>query len=68
MEQKALSYFMRNKILSNKDFNKIFCIGFNKTGTTSLERVLRFYGYHLPNQQEQEVELSKQVFSTNIQN
>ena len=65
MEPKALSYFMRNKILSNKDFNKIFCIGFNKTGTTSLEKLLRFYGYHLPNQQEQEIRLAKQVFSTN---
>ena len=60
-----LSYFMRNKILSNKNYNKIFCIGFNKTGTTSLERILRHYGFILPNQQEQEIRLSKQVFSTN---
>ncbi len=51
--------------LSNKSFNKIFCIGYNKTGTTSLEATLRFYGYSLPLQKEQEVRLSKNVFETN---
>ncbi|WPZ33693.1 sulfotransferase [Thalassobaculum sp. OXR-137] len=54
-------------VLANKSFNKIFCIGYNKTGTTSLEQVLRLYGYRLPDQHEQEIRLSKQVFSTNYQ-
>lgn len=51
-------------VLSNKSFNKIFCIGFNKTGTTTLEQVLRLYGYRMPDQQEQEARLTRQVFST----
>jgi len=51
-------------VIANKNFNKIFCIGDNKTGTTTLERVLRLYGYHLPNQQEQEIRLTKRVFET----
>ncbi len=51
-------------VLSNKSFNKIFCIGYNKTGTTTLEQVLGLYGYRLPDQQEQEARLTKQVFST----
>lgn len=33
---------------------KVFCIGYNKTGTTSLGHVLREYGLQLPNQQYQE--------------
>ncbi|MBN9670323.1 sulfotransferase [Roseibium aggregatum] len=51
-------------VIANKNFNKIFCIGDNKTGTTTLERVLRLYGYHLPDQQEQEIRLTKRVFET----
>lgn len=38
----------------NKAFNKLFCIGFNKTATTSLERVLRDCGLRMPKQLEQE--------------
>jgi len=52
------------RVMSNKNFNKIFCIGYNKTGTTTLETVLRLYGFKLPNQQEQEIRLTKNVFST----
>lgn len=51
-------------VLANKNFNKIFCIGYNKTGTTTLETVLRLYGYSLPNQQEQEIKLTKNCFKT----
>lgn len=53
------------RVLSNKSFNKIFCIGFNKTGTTTLAQVLSLYGYNLPNQMEQEARLTKQVYDTN---
>lgn len=51
--------------IANKSFNKIFCIGYNKTGTTTLEETLRFYGYSLPLQKQQEARLSKNVFDTN---
>lgn len=43
---------------SRKGFSKIFCIGFNKTGTTSLEAVLRELGFSLPDQRVQEDLLS----------
>lgn len=33
---------------------KVFCIGANKTGTTTLEHVLRSAGYQMPNQAQQE--------------
>lgn len=52
------------RVLANKTFNKIFCVGFNKTGTTTLESVLRLYGYSLPNQHQQEIRLTKSAFST----
>lgn len=54
---------VRPVVLSNKSFNKIFCIGYNKTGTTTIEAVLRLCGYNLPNQQEQEIRLTKQCFN-----
>ena len=50
--------------IANKNFNKLFCIGYNKTGTTTLERVLKTYGYKLPIQREQELRLTKTVFET----
>jgi hypothetical protein len=53
------------RVLSNKNFNKIFCIGYNKTGTTTLGGILKLYGYKLPNQQEQEIRLSASTFKTN---
>lgn len=50
--------------LASKNFNKIFCVGYNKTGTTTLESTLRLYGFHMPRQPEQEVRLTRRVFST----
>ncbi|MGM0953485.1 MAG: sulfotransferase [Pseudomonadota bacterium] len=64
MTMQEFTKAVRPRVLANKNFNKIFCIGYNKTGTTTLETVLRLYGYQLPNQQEQEIRLSKNVFST----
>jgi hypothetical protein len=49
-------------VIGHKRFNKIFCIGFNKTGTTTLEGVLRGYGYDLPDQEEQEARLTEACF------
>jgi hypothetical protein len=53
------------RVLANKSFNKCFCIGYNKTGTTTLEATLRLYGYSLPSQSEQEIRLTKNAFETN---
>lgn len=56
---------IRPRVLANKSFNKIFCVGYNKTGTTTLESVLSQYGYNLPNVAEQEIRLTKNVFRAN---
>ena len=53
-------------VKSNKNFSKIFCIGSNKTGTTSLAATLEIYGYSLPNQLKQEMEISKQTYLGNF--
>jgi hypothetical protein len=47
--------------LANRGYSKIFGIGANKTGTTSLEAILRLYGFNLPNEMEQKMRLSKQT-------
>lgn len=39
-------------------FNKLFCIGFNKTATTTLELVLRNSGLRMPKQLDQETYLA----------
>ena len=36
--------------IENKNYDKVFCIGFNKTGTTSLEKALTTFGFSLGNQ------------------
>ena len=54
----------RPVVLSRKNYNKIFCIGFNKTGTTTIELVLRHYGFNLPDQEEQEIRLTQASFAT----
>ena len=53
--------------LSRKDFNKIFCIGANKTGTTTLENVFYALGYKCPVQAEQEIRIVKQLYKGNFQ-
>lgn len=65
MNAEQFTSAVRKTVLSRKGFNKIFCIGYNKTGTTTLETALRLYGFNLPNQQEQESRLTRQCFSTN---
>jgi len=35
---------------SNSNTSKIFCIGFNKTGTTTIESVLKSFGYKMGDQ------------------
>jgi len=64
MKADQFTQAVRPTVLSQKNFNKIFCVGYNKTGSTTLETVLRLYGFNLPNQPEQELRLTKRVFST----
>lgn len=47
--------FFRGKLNSNK----VFCIGFNKTGTTSIETALKGFGYKMGNQVKGELLLEK---------
>ena len=44
MKSQELAKVVRKNVLDNKNFNKIFCIGYNKTGTSTLETVLKLYG------------------------
>ena len=57
---KMRKFFQRNKR------KKVFCIGYNKTGTTSIERVLRNLGYSCPNQQFQEAMTVEPLFYGDI--
>jgi len=43
------------KLPKNKNYNKIFCIGFGKTGTTSLGFALKQFGFKLGNQSVAEI-------------
>jgi hypothetical protein len=53
--------------LANRGYSKIFAIGANKTGTTSLEAVFRLYGFNVPNEQAQGVLLGKQTMLGNYE-
>lgn len=44
---------------------KVFCIGYNKTGTTSLEKVLTCVGYRMPKQKMQEKLVVEQTLRGN---
>jgi hypothetical protein len=44
---------------------KIFCIGYNKTGTTSLEKELTELGYKMPNQARQEMLVVEELYRGN---
>ncbi|NWK56822.1 hypothetical protein HW115_14460 [Verrucomicrobiaceae bacterium N1E253] len=45
-----------------KKRTKVFCIGYNKTGTTTVEKVLKKMGYVMPKQTMQERLISEDVF------
>ena len=57
---------MNFEILARKNFNKIFNIGYNKTGTTTMEYVFQQLGYSCPDQQEQEARIVKQLYLGNF--
>ena len=67
MDPKEVTKLIKPIALSNKNFSKIFCIGANKTGTTSLAATLEIIGYKLPNQMDQEMHLSKQTYLGNYE-
>lgn len=56
---------VRPVVLANKDFAKIFVVGANKTGTTTLYDVLKAYGYSVADQRQQEIVTTKQFLSGN---
>lgn len=64
VQPSELTKEVKRRIISGKRFNKIFCIGYNKTGTTSMKAILKQYGFELPNQQDQEARLVEQTFAT----
>ena len=47
----------------NVERPKVFGIGYNKTGTTSLDAIFRHYNYNVPVQVEQELEITEATFS-----
>lgn len=61
IQKKALMY-----TLPNKNYSKLFGIGFGKTGTSSLELIFRILGLRVPNQQEQELRIVKQLYGGNF--
>lgn len=52
---------VKNEVDFNKRYNKIFCVGANKTGTTTLEFILKVLGLRLGDQLTQEARLTRQV-------
>jgi hypothetical protein len=47
--------------LPNRSFNKVFGIGYNKTGTTTLAFILKALAFRVPVQCEQEMRIVKQL-------
>ena len=59
--REMLSYFTRRPARQDVDSVKIFCIGRNKTGTTSLASFFRGNGYKVGNQEQAELLLEDWV-------
>ncbi len=67
LDVKAFTRMVQPIALANRDYSKIFGIGANKTGTTTLEGILRLYGFDVANQQRQEILLTKQTLRGNYE-
>lgn len=52
---KIISKDKTNSVITQRNYNKIFSIGSGKTGTTSLEKLLKQFGFKLGNQPTAEV-------------
>ncbi len=55
----------RYQTMANKNYFKVFGIGFNKTGTTTLETIFHLYGLSIPNQRDQEAIICHQLWHGN---
>jgi len=60
-----MSIIQKLKGFFPKQRQKVFCIGYNKTGTTTIERVLKDLGYRVPNQARQEELVVEEMFRGN---
>ncbi len=60
--QKSIPY-----IAAHKPYNKIFGIGYNKTGTTSLEKIFKDIGLSVPDQAEQEKTIGQKLYLGNYE-
>lgn len=49
---------VRAAFLVNRDYDKIFCVGRNKTGTSSIQAFFKLYGLKTPPQADQELTLT----------
>lgn len=65
MNLEQLSRAVAPYTFANKRYSKLFGIGYNKTGTTSLEQIFRILGLQVPNQIEQEVRIVRQMWLGN---
>ena len=65
--EKPVGTMGRRVALANRDYSKIFGIGHNKTATTSLEAILKAYGFAMPKQHEQETLAVKQSLRGNYE-
>lgn len=61
MNHLVISYIVQRFFHSHQR-PKVFCIGYNKTGTTTLEKVLIDIGYRMPNQAKQEKLVVEKLF------
>jgi hypothetical protein len=55
------------KILPRNGRTKVFCVGYNKTGTTSIERMFKDLGYRCPDQVMQESQVVKALYRGDFQ-
>ena len=67
MNARDFTRLVRYEVLANRTYSKLFGIGFNKTGSTTMEAVFRLYGFAVPNQKEQEAAIVKQLRQGNYE-
>lgn len=65
MNANEFTQMVRPVALSNRTYSKVFGIGANKTGTTSLEAIFRLYGFNVPHQHHQEMLITWQTYRGN---
>lgn len=63
VDETKLLQKLRDENAVRAGYDKVFCIGYNKTGTTSLESVLKDLGFNMPDQKTQEEQISHVLVS-----